>query len=126
MGKDPYRFNKSTADLPRITTLDNWMQPFRDRLKHLTTAAHCRIQRKKHDVPIVTYIDRYVMVAVGRRRHSGVLITSRQKGGRKFVNEDAELLLKSMWELHEEGVIEFYDAVMEHIAGVDQVGVSLG
>lgn len=42
-------------------------------------------------------------------------------GGRKFIKEDAENLSKAMWQLDKDGVIEFYDAVMEHIPGVEQV-----
>jgi hypothetical protein len=42
-------------------------------------------------------------------------------GGRKFIKEDAENLAKAMWQLDKDGVIEFYDAVMEHIPGIEQV-----
>lgn len=74
----------------------------RNRIKALAMAEQCDIHRKHAGVPVVVYINR-------------------QLTNRRLVDGDAEALLKQMNKLNNEGVIEFYNAVMEELPRVQQV-----
>lgn len=57
-GRNTFRFNKMTGDLHDLSTPATWMKPLRDNLKRFLVHQGCEFQRKKSEVPVVTYIDR--------------------------------------------------------------------
>ncbi|WWD20513.1 hypothetical protein CI109_104989 [Kwoniella shandongensis] len=105
-GIDVKYWNKANADLPKLEVPINWLDPLRDQIKRLVIAEGCEVKRDDPKVPVVVYIDR-------------------QFTGRRLVDHDAKELLEEMNKLHEEGVIEFHDAVMERLHRTDQFCLAL-
>ncbi|ORY35904.1 hypothetical protein BCR39DRAFT_512961 [Naematelia encephala] len=101
-GDDVKYWNKATADLQTVAVPLSWMDPMRDSLKRLALADGCSVERQNPTVPIVSYINR-------------------QLTGRRLNADDAAELLVEMRKLHEDGVIEFYDAQMETLTRTRQI-----
>lgn len=91
-----------TADLSLVSAPLDWMEPLRQSIKRLVLADGCSVQRRKRDVPVVTYVNR-------------------QLTGRRLRAPDAEALVAAMKNLEQQGIIEFNDAVMERKSRIDQV-----
>lgn len=106
VSQDVKTWNKATADLPLLKVPSTWMDPMRNRIKALAMAEQCDIHRKHAGVPVVVYINR-------------------QLTNRRLIDGDAEALLKQMDKLNNEGVIEFYNAVMEELPRVQQFCLAL-
>ncbi len=102
------------------------MKPLRDNLKRFLIPQGCDFQRKNPRVPVVTYIDRWekesrLLPQYGFGKLIGSGLFYRQSTTRKLVEEDHQALMTEMQSLHDQGKIEFYDAIMEDIPRHDQV-----
>ena len=79
----------------------DWIQPLRDNIVRLGTAAGYGMHREHRGVPIVTYINR-------------------QNSGRSLQDDDAERVLERLAQLDADGIIELYNAYMEDLSKSEQ------
>ena len=90
-----------SAEVINVEAPKDWIAPLRNNIRNIGAIYGCDLERKKRDIPVVTYINR-------------------QKTGRRLNETDAENVLTKLQELHDEGKIEFYNAQMETLPRIEQ------
>ncbi|GFZ47019.1 LOW QUALITY PROTEIN: hypothetical protein JCM24511_04245 [Saitozyma sp. JCM 24511] len=99
-------WNKAAADLPLLPVDKQWLKPLRDSLRDFVVAEGCSIERTRHNVPVVTYINR-------------------QLTNRRLAAGDHEELIGALSVLQNQSLIEFNDAVMETMSRSQQIMIGV-